>query len=399
MTRPRRVTGASLLRAAALGAVLLAIAGPAQAQESTLAFTPVCDRSASIIEEIVRLLKLVSALEESSTCADVTATHVDTWIRSLNMDARGLSELRPADFSGMTKLQYLRLRDNGITAVPDGFFAHLPGLSILTLGGNGLASLPAAVFAGLPGLTILELDHTGLSSLPAGIFAGLTALQTLTLNHNGLGSLPAGVFAGLTALQELDLGNNRLTAVRADLLQGRANLVTLRLNGNRLAELPDGLFHGLRSLRALRLEGNAVDPLPLRVSLSLQGSGTGRVRATIDTGAPFHIVLPVSVASGAIDGQASAAITIRTGRSSAVFTVDREPSTRAVTVAIGALPELPRAADPAAPAPHAGYVLRRVLPAAVAGIPAGRELRPYAAGTRRDRGGGGGRFLQSGYGG
>ena len=163
-----------------------------------------------------------------------------------------------------------------------------------------------------------------MSSLPDGVFDGLTALTTLYLYYNGLSSLPDGVFDGLTALTEL------------------------YLSGNDLSSLPDGVFDGLTALEALRLDRNTVDPLPLTVSL--QKVADRQFKAVAPTGAPFEIVLPVSVTNGTIIGGATT-VTIPVGSvESAPLTVTPTPATTAaVTVDIGTVPGLP--------ANHTGYTL------------------------------------------
>ena len=117
-----------------------------------------------------------------------------------------------------------------------------------------------------------------------------------------------------------------------------------------MSSLPADLFDGLTALTTLHLQSNAVNPLPLTVSL--EKVGEGQFKAVAPTGAPFELVLPVSVSGpGAIEGGATT-ITIPTGGlESAPLTVPRTPgTTAAVTVDIGNLPSLP-------PVEHEGYSL------------------------------------------
>ena len=152
----------------------------------------------------------------------------------------------------------------------------------------------------------------------------------------------------LATITTLNLSSMSITALRADDFSGMLSLTTLNLANNQLTSLPDGIFRGLVSLQELNLSGNTVDPFPLNISL--QKVGVNQIKVLALTGAPFDIVLPVTVENGSIaDG--SATITVPRG------SVETEPlplfrtagTTGAVTVDIGTLPSLP--------ATHTGYAL------------------------------------------
>ena len=175
-----------------------------------------------------------------------------------------------------------------------------------------------------------------------------TGITSLFLNGQSITTLQADDFAGLTRLVELRLYNNQLSTLPADLFDGLSSLTTLYLNGNQLSSLPKGLFDGLSSLATLYLYGNAVDPLPLAVSL--EQVGADQVQAVAPIGAPFEIVLSLSVTNGRLSGGATT-LTIPAGSvASASLTVVSTPgTTAAVTVDIGTLPRLPTN--------HVGYAL------------------------------------------
>ena len=173
-------------------------------------------------------------------------------------------------------------------------------------------------------------------------------ITSLFLNGQGITTLQAGDFEDLTSLAELRLYDNQLTTLPADLFDGLTALTMLYLNGNQLSSLPDGLFDGLASLATLYLYGNSVDPLLLTVSL--EKVGTDQVKAVAPAGAPFEIVLPLTVANGDISSGATS-ITIPAGslESQPLTVVRTSGTTAAVTVDIGTLPGLP--------ANHSGYAL------------------------------------------
>ena len=175
-----------------------------------------------------------------------------------------------------------------------------------------------------------------------------TGITSLFLNGQSITTLKADDFAGLTRLVELRLYDNQLSTLPANLFDGLSSLTTLYLNGNQLSLLPKGLFDGLSSLATLYLYGNAVDPLPLAVSL--EQVGADQVQAVAPIGAPFEIVLPISVTNGRLSGGATT-LTIPAGSvASASLTVVSTPgTTAAVTVDMGTLPRLPTN--------HVGYAL------------------------------------------
>ena len=175
-----------------------------------------------------------------------------------------------------------------------------------------------------------------------------TGITSLFLNGQGITALQAGDFASLTSLTELRLYDNQLATLPADLFDDLTALTTLYLNGNQLSSLPEGIFDGLSSLTTLYVYGNSVDPLPLIVSL--EKVGADQVKAVAPSGAPFEIVLPLTVANGSIDGGATT-ITIPAGSmESEPLTVVRTPgTTAAVTMDIGTLPR--------PPTNHSGYAL------------------------------------------
>ena len=174
----------------------------------------------------------------------------------------------------------------------------------------------------------------------------LATITSLNLDGKSITSLKAGDFAGMLSLTTLNLDNNQLTSLPGSIFGGLPSLTTLRLSNNQLTNLPDGFFTGIASLNELNVSGNSVSPLQLTVSL--QKVGENQIKAVAPAGAPFDIVLPITVANGSIDGTT---LTISTSSvESGALTVTRTPgTTAAVTVDIATLPS-PLSG-------HTGYVL------------------------------------------
>ena len=270
-----------------------------------------------------------------------------TALGTLSLYDNQLSSLPTGLFDNLTALQFLRLLGNQLSTLPAGLFDNLTALQYLDLSGNQLSSLPDGLFGNLTALEGLYLYDNQLSSLPAGLFGNLTNLPELYLHDNQLSSLPAGLFGNLTNPTYIELGNNQLSSLPAGLF-GNPTELFLGLNDNQLSSLPAGLFGNLTNLTYLNLTDNLINPLPLTVSL--EKVAEGQFKAVAPSGAPFEMVLPLTVANGNISGGATT-ITIPAGSlESEPLTVTRTPGTTfAVTVDIGTLPGLP--------ADHSGYTL------------------------------------------
>ena len=310
------------IAASIVAAMLLiyGIQGPVnvQAQDNAPELTPVSDRTQQVQDRIVALVP------GADSANDVTAAHL-ALITNLNLSDQSITALKTGDFDGLSALRSLSLSK------------------------NTLSSLPADIFSGLSAMSSLDLGSNELSSLPEGVFAELSAMSRLNLAYNSLDSLSANTFSEMPSLTGLDLGNNQLSSLSADIFSGISSLNWLSLSSNQLSSLPDGLFSGLSSLNSLYLGDNTVG---LAITMSLEKVGGNQFKATAPTGAPFNIVLPVTVTNGSIDGEATT-ITIAAGSTeSELLTVIPTPGTSdAVTVDIGTLPELPTS--------HFGYSLSK----------------------------------------
>ena len=321
-------------------------------------FTPVSERTPQVRDAIV------AAVPGINSATEVTVAHLMAITHLYSLKNQSITSLKEGDLDGLTSLTDLDLRENDLTTLPAGVFKDLTSLTSLGLQDNDLKTLPLGTFGGLTSLTFLGLSNNALTTLPtgifkdlislqrlwlihnntlaklpAGIFDGLTSLEWLSLQYNALTTLPAGIFNDLTSLTKLDLNDNTLTTLPVGIFNGLTAVTSIDMIHNELTSLPDGLFKGLTALNLFRLGSSVVAPLPLTVSL--EKVADGQFKAVAPTGAPFDIVLPISVTNGSITG-GSTTITIPVGSiESGSLTVTRTPSaTAAVTVNIGTLPGL-----------------------------------------------------------
>ena len=299
-----------------------------------------------------------------------------TNLTTLDLSGNKLSSLPSGVFDELTNLTGLNLANNDLSSLSEDIFDELINLTGLNLANNDLSSLPAGVFDELSNLTWLNLASNDLSSLPEDIFDELTSMIGISLSENQLRSLPAGIFDELSNMIALNLSENQLSSLSGGIFNQITNLVSLDLRANQLSSLPDGIFEDHFDLSAaqtgyqillensldstgsesdtlnltvLLLNDNLVNPIPLTVSLVHVTDD--QFKAVAPVGAPFDIVLPLTVTNGSISGSATS-ITIPTGSvESEPLMVTRTPgTTAAATVDIGApLPGLPDG--------HSGYAL------------------------------------------
>ena len=344
----------------------------------------VCGRTPAVTQAIT----IAAGYDDASQCDEVTADHLAA-ITSLELQGRAISSLRTGDLEGLSGLVTLELYENRLRELPNGVFSGLTSLEVLSLTNNMLADLPAGLFAGLAGLRDLRLSYNRLTELPEGVFSGLSKLEDLDISSNQLDELPEGLFSGLSNLQRLvlsgnqlvQLGNgtfaglqnlsilhlnqNQLTELQGSLFDGLSNLRVLSLERNNLESLPDAVFSGLTSLYSLNLRSNRVDPLPVSVSLRMDTDNA--ITANVPIGAPFTLVVPISVSeAGTLEGDAST-ITISVGKveSESVAVIRQDGKQDPVTADL---------VMPSLPAEHFGYVLQkagtlplRVLPSLLPG--------------------------------
>ena len=281
---------------------------------------------------------IVALVPGVDSADDVTAAHLSL-IKNLNLSEQNITSLKAGDFDGLSSLDSLALYKNELSHLPSDLFSGLSSLSKLDLGNNDLSSLPAGLFSELSSLSWLSLSFNKLGSLPAGLFSGPSSLGMLNLSYNKLSSLPSGLFSELSALRTLNLSSNKLSGLPSDLFSGVSSLSWLALSFNELIGLPVDLFSGLSSLRSFYLGDNAVN---LSITVFLEQIEENRFKASAPTGAPFNIVLPLSVMNGTIDGGVTT-IEIPAGSvESEPLTVTPTPgASDPVAVNIVILPELP----------------------------------------------------------
>ncbi len=261
--------------------VLSSIAGAAFAQSAGDDPVNICNRTSQVREAILARLSGVN------DCAAVTTANLRRIDGEINLHDKGITSLKSGDFSGMNRLEFLKLSGNELSTLPAGVFDGLSAVRELSLETNDLVSLPDGAFRGLtgplwikldnnefsafpaealddlgPNLTGLYLGYSDLSSLPDDAFEGYEKLRTISLENNELTSLPDDVFDDLGTLEYLYLGSNDLSSLPAGVFDDLGGLLKLYLTNNELTALPGGVFDHLDDLEDLDLADNDLTALP-----------------------------------------------------------------------------------------------------------------------------------------
>ena len=213
----------------------------------------------------------------------------------------------------------------------------------------------------LAAITEIDLATHAPTALLSGDFGGMSGLTTLDLG-SGLSALPPDLLAGLTSLTSITASGGSIATLPSSLFAGRHTLTTIDLNDNPISSLPDGIFAGLAQLGTLDVTPTG-DGATLALTVELRKVDDGKLRAVVPAGAPFDMVLPITVTNGALP-QGETSVTVPAGTfESTTAAVTRDPASHeAVTVNLGTFPPLP--------VDHQGYALSASDPRPLEVLPA-----------------------------
>ncbi|GFR88335.1 leucine-rich repeat-containing protein 15-like [Elysia marginata] len=165
-------------------------------------------------------LKIFLGSNEITSLSASAFSGIEQQLHTLDLSGNSIPSIAKETFSGVTRLQELRLSSQsgqtGSTfALPSSLTQSAGSLTHLFL--DGLKLDTAALWAVLPQMTkleVLDLSHTQLSGLQNLAFENLTSLQELNLNGNRLISLDQEHIVGpRSSLKKLYLSNNPLKRI------------------------------------------------------------------------------------------------------------------------------------------------------------------------------------------
>uniref|UniRef100_A0A8C2XKF8 Fibromodulin n=1 Tax=Cyclopterus lumpus TaxID=8103 RepID=A0A8C2XKF8_CYCLU len=166
-------------------------------------------------------------------------------------DGRGLTAMPTIP----SRMKYLYLQNNAITAVPDSALVNATNLVWLMMHYNQLTSdaIGKKAFQQLNGLERLYLQHNNLTAFPSNL---PRTLQDLRINHNKIEKVIISM--GMDNLTILYLHDNAVTDMGTS-LKALKSLTLLEISGNKLTKVPEALPEHLHQLY---LEFNSIDSLP-----------------------------------------------------------------------------------------------------------------------------------------
>ncbi|XP_027859873.1 fibromodulin a [Xiphophorus couchianus] len=168
-------------------------------------------------------------------------------------DGRGLTAIP----SIPSRIKYLYLQNNAISAVPDSALVNATNLVWLMLHHNQLTSdaIGKEVFLKLVGLERLFLHHNNLASVPPNL---PRSLRDLRIDHNRIEKVIPTDLEGMDNLTILHLHDNAVTDMTTS-LKALKSLTLLDISNNKLIKVPDALPEHLHQFY---MEFNSIDSLP-----------------------------------------------------------------------------------------------------------------------------------------
>ncbi|XP_049894087.1 fibromodulin a isoform X2 [Epinephelus moara] len=168
-------------------------------------------------------------------------------------DGRGLTAMPTIP----SRVKYLYLQNNAITAVPDSALVNATNVVWLMMHHNQLTSdgIGKKALLQLEKLERLYLQHNNLTSVPPNL---PRTLRDLRINHNKIEKVTAADLEGMDNLTILYLHDNAVTDMGTS-LKALKSLTLLDISGNKLTKVPEALPE---QLHQLYLESNSIDSLP-----------------------------------------------------------------------------------------------------------------------------------------
>ncbi|KAM9418147.1 TLR4 interactor with leucine rich repeats isoform 2-T2 [Salvelinus alpinus] len=176
---------------------------------------------------------------------------------STSHESNQLSHIHRNAFSKLTKLRFLNLAQNKLTAVRNVFtFSQLRSLNTLLLSENEIQHVGNHVFQNLKKLSKLSLSNNNIYHLESESLKGLSSLTEFLIDGNVLENLPAGLLDPLERVEELDFSCNQISTVDPSAFEQLKHLSVLKLKDNRLTSLSGNIFALNSGLYDLDLHGN-----------------------------------------------------------------------------------------------------------------------------------------------
>ncbi|CAB3365901.1 Hypothetical predicted protein [Cloeon dipterum] len=154
-------------------------------------------------------------------------------------------------FSGLERLEVLRIESCGMTEIKWQMFQGLRSLEWLSLEKNELLYIPDFAFYGAPHLKRLSLAHNRILTMHFRNLAGLLELERLDMSDNNLSYLSELSLPPFPKLLEADFRNNPIENIYKSTFEVMNRTETLFLGGDQKLRIEVGGLSGLDSLRSV----------------------------------------------------------------------------------------------------------------------------------------------------
>lgn len=175
---------------------------------------------------------------------------ISTTLRHLSLGDNSIEHVDIQTFPHTPQLQYLNLRNNKMSLLPDNVFSGLGLLQNLDLSSNPLRTNFKELFHYAQNLLTLDLAFSKMLSAP---HFPLPKLLHLNLSHNGLEHISKNSVKELIKLKFLDLSYNNFKQVPSQIWVHLPNLKILDLSNNPIKQLVSDSFQGLINLQKLNI--------------------------------------------------------------------------------------------------------------------------------------------------
>ncbi|XP_065348620.1 toll-like receptor 9 [Cloeon dipterum] len=166
-------------------------------------------------------------------------------------------------FSGLERLEVLRIESCGMTEIKWQMFQGLRSLEWLSLDKNELLYIPDFAFYGAPHLKRLSLAHNRILTMHFRNLAGLLELERLDMSDNNLSYLSELSLPPFPKLLEADFRNNPIENIYKSTFEVMNRTETLFLGGDQKLRIEVGGLSGLDSLRTLTISNAKLRVLDL----------------------------------------------------------------------------------------------------------------------------------------
>ena len=162
--------------------------------------------------------------------------HVNTIRLDLSGNRLPLSSLILHNYTSLSKVQDLRLRDMSLTAISSELLPNSTALRMIDLSENKIKAVTRESFKFVTQLTSLVLDYNLLSRLPEALIDTMPHLHSLSISSNRIYRLEASELTSYAGggLRLLDMQSNRVFVIEESLRPLLNKIGTFLFNGNPL---------------------------------------------------------------------------------------------------------------------------------------------------------------------